>query len=49
MNETQTQEERLRAEIEDLKRQLEDQKRLPVGHAAVAKKPSCLLYTSRCV
>ncbi len=41
MNETQSQEERLRAEVEDLKRQLEEQKRLgSAGHGAGTRKPS---------
>jgi RND family efflux transporter MFP subunit len=37
MNETQSQEERLRAEVEDLKRQLEEQKRA-AGHPAAAPR-----------
>jgi RND family efflux transporter MFP subunit len=41
MNETQSHEDRLRAEVEDLKRQLEEQKRLlSAGHAAGSGKPS---------
>jgi RND family efflux transporter MFP subunit len=41
MNETESREEGLQAEIEDLKRQLQEQKRLVAGHAvAAAKKPS---------
>jgi RND family efflux transporter MFP subunit len=41
MNETQSREDGLQAEIEDLKRQLEEQKRLVAEHeAAPAKKPS---------
>jgi RND family efflux transporter MFP subunit len=41
MNQTQSHEDRLRAEVEDLKRQLEEQKRLmAAGHPAGAGKPS---------
>jgi len=41
MNEIQSHEERLRAEVEDLKRQLAEQKRLMEhGHAPEARKPS---------
>jgi RND family efflux transporter MFP subunit len=41
MNEIQDREDRLRAEVENLKRQLEEQKRLTAHlHAAEAKKPS---------
>ena len=41
MNEIQSHEERLRAEVEDLKRQLAEQKRLMAhGHAPEARKPS---------
>jgi RND family efflux transporter MFP subunit len=40
MNETYSHEDRLRAEVEDLKRQLDEQKRLVAEHqAAAAKKP----------
>src|SRR4051794_36049355 len=41
MNQTNTNEDQLRSEIESLKRQVEDQKRLLAkGHAAEAKGPS---------
>jgi len=40
MNDTQSREDRLQAEIDDLKRQLAEQKKLADSHPAAARKPS---------